>query len=159
MEQNLDVAAILKELEEYIQSASRVPLTGKIIIDGEQVLSCVERIFAALPEELKQARQVLEQSDKLLESVEGQGKRIIQDAREQAMHLLQETEIYKEASQRAESLINQAEKASVELRHESVLYSDDVLSQLEANLEKILHTIKKNREDLQNFKYYQKPSE
>ncbi len=148
---NMEMATILKELEETITSASRVPLTGKVMVDGDAILEFVDKIYAALPGELRQAQQVLEQSDKLLESVEGQGKRILQDARDQAALMLQETEIFKAATSRAEALMSQAETASAELRKQSILYSDDILSQLESNLDQLLVTVRKNRSDLKKF--------
>jgi len=148
---NMEMATILKELEETITNASRVPLTGKVMVDGDAMLEFVDRIYAALPGELRQAQQVLEQSDKLLESVEGQGKRILQDARDQAAMMLQETEIYKAAAERAQALMSQAEAASLELRRQSIIYSDDVLSQLETDLDQVLKMIRNNRGDLQKF--------
>jgi len=151
---NLGLATILKDLEETVTSASRVPLSGKVLVDGEAVLECVDKIYAALPEELKQAKKVLENSDKLLESVEGQSKRIISEARQQADLLTQETEIYQEAGRRAQAILEQSERAAIQLRHESILYCDDVLRQLEENIERILSGINKNREDLKKFKYY-----
>ena len=151
---NLGLATILKDLEETITSASRVPLSGKVLVDGEAVLECVDKIYAALPEELKQAKRVLENSDKLLESVEGQSKRIISEARQQADLLTQETEIYQEAGRRAQAILEQSEKAAIQLRHESIHYCDDVLRQLEENIEKILSGISKNRDDLKKFKSY-----
>lgn len=152
--ENLGLATILKELEEMVSNASRVPLSNKVLVDGEAVLDFVDKIYAALPEELKQAQKVLEHSDKLLETVEGQSKRIIAQAREQAEQMTQETEIYQAATERAEAMLSQAEAASIQLRHESILYCDDVLRQLEENIERMLNSIHKNREDLKGFKYY-----
>lgn len=152
--ETLGMATILKELEEMISGASRVPLSGKVMVDGDAILGYVDKIYAALPEELKQAQRVLEHSDKLLETVEGQSKRIIAEAREEAERMTTETEIYHAATERAEAMMTQAEKASAELRHESLLYCDDVLSQLEDNLEKMANSIRKNREDLRGFKYF-----
>lgn len=151
---NIGLATILKDLEETVTAASRVPLSNKVLVDGEAVLGCVDKIYAALPDELKQAKKVLENSDKLLESVEGQSKRIISEAREQAAQLTQETEIYQEATKRAQAIIEQSEQAAIQLRHESILYCDDVLRQLEENIQKMLASINKNREDLKKFKYY-----
>ena len=65
----VEIEDILRELEEHITGASRIPLTGKVLVDGDVVLEYVDKIYAVLPEELKQAKQVLEQSDKLLESM------------------------------------------------------------------------------------------
>ena len=110
------LATILKELETTITSASRVPLSGKVLVDGDAVLDVVDKIYAALPDELKQAQKVLEHSDKLLESVEGQSKRIINDARQQAEAMTAETEIYRAATERAEEVLKKAEDASIQLR-------------------------------------------
>lgn len=151
---NLGLATILKEMEELISTASRVPLSGKVLVDGDAALNFIDKIYAALPEELKQAQKVLEHSDKLLETVEGQSRRIISEAREQAMAMTQETEIYREATARAETVLRQAEEASIQLRHESIRYCDDVLRQLAENIERMLLTVQKNREDLKSFKYY-----
>lgn len=153
-QEQFGLATILKDLEEAVASASRMPLSSKVLVDGDTILTCVDRIYAALPEELKQAQKVLEHSDKLLESVEGQSKRIIMEAREQAEQLTQETEIYRAAAEQAQELLNKAESASIQLRHESILYCDDVLHQLEENIEKMLDSIRKNREDLRSFKYF-----
>ncbi len=153
-QEQFGLASILKDLEDAVSGASRMPLSSKVLVNGDVVLDCVDRIYAALPEELKQAQKVLEHSDKLLESVEGQSKRIIMEAREQAEHMTQETEIYREASARAQEMLDKAEAASIQLRHESILYCDDVLHQLEENIEKMLASIRKNREDLRSFKYF-----
>ena len=68
--------------------------------------------------------------------------------------MTEETEIYRAATERAETMLAQAECASIQLRHESILYCDDVLRQLEENIERMLNSIHKNREDLKSFKYY-----
>ena len=153
-QEQFGLASILKDLEDAVSGASRMPLSSKVLVNGDVVLDCVDRIYAALPEELKQAQKVLEHSDKLLESVEGQSKRIIMEAREQAEHMTQETEIYREASARAQEMLDRAEAASIQLRHESIRYCDDVLSQLEQNLQNTLNSVQQNRGDLKNFKYY-----
>ncbi|MEG1500364.1 MAG: ATPase [Clostridiales bacterium] len=143
---------ILGEMEESIAGASRIPLTGKVLIDGDLVLEYVDKIYAVLPEELKQARQVLDQSDKLLESMESQGKRILDDARRQSASLVQESEIVKEAQLQAEQLRLSAEKDANDFQQEAVNYADDLLQQLEMNLEKAIFTIRKSREDLKTYR-------
>lgn len=149
--ENLQMDGVLQELEEFVNNSSRVPLTGKILIDGDMILEYIERIKALLPEEMRQAREVLNQSDKLLANVESQGQRILAEAKEQASQLVSETEVYQLAVNRAEELQNNAEMAAQELRKESIVYSDDVLQQLEINLEKIIFSVKKNRDELKNF--------
>lgn len=148
----VEIENILRELEDIVSNSSRVPLTGKILVDGDAILECLDKIYVKLPEEIKQAKQVLDQSDKLLESVESQGKRIIEDARLQAANLILDSEIYKEAQMQAEQIRMQAEADAQSLRSEAVLYSEDVLQQLEVNLDKAVFAIRKSREDLKGYK-------
>ena len=152
--ENLGLATILKELEDAVINGSRVPLTNKVMVNEDAIINCVDRIYAALPDEIKHAQKVLEQSDKLLENVEGQSQRIIAEAKEQADMVTQESAVYQEAVARAEALVAQAEEASVQLRRDSIRYCDDVLGQLEVTLEKMLTNIRRNREDLQKFSFY-----
>lgn len=151
---NLGLATILKEMEEAISTASKVPLSSKIMLDADSMMDYVDKIYAALPEELKKAQRVLEHSDILLEKVEDRSKKIIYEAREQAQQLTAETEIYREATSRAREMMERTEKACIELRHESVMYCYDVLGQLEENIEACLNSVKQNRADLRNFKYF-----
>ena len=153
------LSTILKELEDAITSASKVPLTNKVMVSEDIIYDCVDRIYAALPEEVKQAQKVLERSDKLLESVEGQGQRIIDEAKEKAAMMTQESAIYQEAAKRAGDIITEAEDAALQLRRDSLYYCDDVLSQLEKTLEKMMVSINKNRADLKKFNYYEKNDE
>ena len=152
--ENLGLATILKDLEDAVINGSRVPLTNKVMVNEDAIIGCVDRIYAALPYEIKHAQRVLEQSDKLLENVEGQSQRIIAEAKEQADMMTQESVVYQEAVARADALVAQAEEASVQLRRDSIRYCDDVLGQLEATLEKMLSNIRRNREDLQKFSFY-----
>lgn len=152
--ETLGLATILKDLEDVISNATRLPLSSKVLVDGDAILEIVDKIYESLPDEVKKAQKVLEHSDKLLETVEGQSKRILNEAREQANQMTQDTEIYREAAERAQSMMTQAETASAQLRHESLMYCDDVLRQLGDNIEHVLNSIYQNREDLKSFKYY-----
>ena len=158
-ESSFGLATILRDLEEAVANASRIPLTNKVMVSEDAIIGCVDRIYAALPEELKQAKRVLEQSDKLLESVEGQSQRIIAEARDKALMMTQQSSVYREAAEQAEAMIAQAEEASAEIRRESLHYCDDVLAQLEVTLEKMMGSIRRNREDLHKFSFFGEPAE
>ena len=47
------LATILKELEETVSTASRVPLSSKVLVDGDAILDFVDKIYAALPERIE----------------------------------------------------------------------------------------------------------
>ncbi|MCL1975057.1 MAG: hypothetical protein FWG61_02700 [Firmicutes bacterium] len=148
----MELHNVLQEMEQHVTNASRIPLTGKVMVDGDMILEFIDKIHANLPDELKQAQQVLSQSDKLLESVETQGKRILAEARDQAAHLVTQEEVYREAMRKGQEIVHQAEDAAAELQRNALLWSDDILQQLEKNLEKLVISIRQNRDDLRNYR-------
>ena len=147
----MELHNVLRDMEQHVSNASRIPLTGKVMVDGDMILEFIDKIHATLPDELKQAQQVLSQSDKLLESVETQGKRILTEARDQAAKLVTQEEVYQEALRQGKDIVHKAENAAAELQRDALLWSDDILQQLEHNLEKLIMSIKQNREDLRNY--------
>ncbi|MDR2712243.1 MAG: hypothetical protein LBB91_03910 [Clostridiales bacterium] len=146
----MGIEVILRFIEQMLADAPRIPLTGKIMLDGDAFFEQIDKIYAILPEEIKQAQQVLDQSDKLLESVELQGKRIIEEARNQAASLLKEEPIYQEAQAVAAGIISQAEREAQELREGALNYASDVFHQVELNLEKAVLSVRHSREELKN---------
>ena len=60
-EQIAKVEALLQEVEDMVSNASRVPLTGKVLVDGDVVLQYVDKLHAALPDEVRQAQQIISQ--------------------------------------------------------------------------------------------------
>ncbi|MCL1905791.1 MAG: hypothetical protein FWG06_02145 [Clostridiales bacterium] len=148
----MELYSVLQEMEQHVSGASRIPLTGKVMVDGDMILEFIDKIHATLPDELKQAQEVLAQSDKLLESVETQGKRILAEARDQAAQMVTREEVYQEALRQGQEIVHQAEDAAAALQRDALLWSDDILQQLEHNLEKLIVSIKQNREDLRNYR-------
>ena len=154
---NADIGVLLQDLETYIEKCSRVPLTGKIMAEGDFILETIDKINAILPEEMKQAKQVLEQSDKILESIEAQGKKMLDDARAQAEKIVQETEIVQMAQQEAEKIISEAKdycesmvnKQSDQIIGDAEAYINSLLAHLEGNLDKVVEAVKTTRDSFE----------
>ena len=54
----MEVMKLLDEMEELVEDSGRIPLTGKVIIESEDLLDKVDRIRSILPEELRQAQWI-----------------------------------------------------------------------------------------------------
>jgi len=145
----VDVIKLLDEMENIIDSGSRVPLIGKVLIDADTLFEYMDKIRATLPDELRQAKFVNLEKEKVLQEAQRQADRIMEEANKQAQRLVAEDVLSKQAAQQAEDLLAQAQKTSAEIKQGSKNYANDILHQLENNLEKALYTIKKGREELQ----------
>ena len=62
----MNVDRLIKELEDIVNNASSVPLTNKVMVDGEEVISILNEIEKVLPDEIKQARWIQNERDRIL---------------------------------------------------------------------------------------------
>ncbi|MCR6546298.1 hypothetical protein [Dehalobacterium formicoaceticum] len=145
----MDVVKLLDEMENIIDSGSRIPLVGKVIIDAETLLECMDRIRTSLPEEIKQAKYVNLEKEKMMQEAQSRASRVLEEAESQAKKILSEDQIMRQVQTEAEELLQQARKTSAEIKQGAKVYANDVLHQLELNIEKALYTVKKGREELQ----------
>ncbi|HBC98116.1 MAG TPA: ATPase [Clostridium sp.] len=139
---------LVEQLEEVLDRGTKVPLTGKIMVDEEVVLEILDGIRSALPEEIRQANLILAERDRLLEKARNEGDKIVDRAHKQAEYLLQEDEIAVQSRAYAEDIVNKAQQYSREVKVGALKYSDDLLHDMEIKLEETFKAIKTSREEL-----------
>ena len=62
----MKVLDLLGEIEEIVDTSSGVPLTGKIMVDSNEILQLVNEIKDALPDEIQQAQWIKNERDRIL---------------------------------------------------------------------------------------------
>ena len=77
----MDVIELLSELEDVIDKGFEIPVVKKTMINKQQVMSLINDISLQLPDELRVAKSIAEDS-----------KRIISDAQKQADAKIKEVE-------------------------------------------------------------------
>ncbi len=115
----------------------RVPFSGRLLVDEDRILDIIDRMRVAVPEEVKQARRVLAEQDRLLS--EAQAK-VHQALEEQG--LLAAVEI-----ERAR-LLEQAERDATSIRAGADEYALQVLGELEQRLLKLTGSVQNGLEEL-----------
>ena len=63
----MKVLELLEEIEDIVDTASGFPLTGKIMVDAQELLEIVKDIRAELPEEIQQAQWIKNERDRILD--------------------------------------------------------------------------------------------
>ncbi len=138
----MDITYLLDRLETVLCSGSRIPLMGKAMVDEHECLEIVDQLRVAVPEEIKQAKRLLQEKDRLLEEAEEQAKRIVSHAQEQAVVLSAQHEIAKAAEARALRILETAEAEADERREGSDRYVAEALSDLEDRLSELLSVVR-----------------
>lgn len=144
------VLKLLDELEAMINQARRLPMTGKVILEAEDLLECLDRVRSALPEDLAAAEALNRERKEMLKKAEAQAQEIIERAKKQADTFVQEAEITRQAQAQAEQIVSRAQSVAQELKIGAHSYADDILAQLEQNLEKVIAAVRQGRKELKS---------
>ena len=131
----LNVMELLEYLEEILENAPKVPITGKAMIDTKEFEEVIEQIRNYLPDELKKAKWVMGEKDRIL----GDAQKQYQNAKKETMEMMRQNvenhEMVKEAKLRANEIIALAQRDAKAIRIGSREYSTEILSQLDKEIE------------------------
>ena len=57
----MEIFTLLENLEELLDTGTKVPFSGKVLVDRDELAEILENIRIKLPDELKQAKWVKEE--------------------------------------------------------------------------------------------------
>lgn len=144
----MEVLDILNDLEELVEESTKIPMTGKVLIDADELLDYVDRIRAVLPDEIKQAKWITREHQRIIADAEQEAKRLVVQTHEELTKQAGQSEIARQAQEYAEQLVGKAKTAAADIRTGASEYADDVLKSLETHLEKVALELRKGREEL-----------
>lgn len=121
-------AAGLDQLRSLVSQAKSVPMSASCVVNRAELLESIDRIRAALPDELGRAQGLLANSD-------AESERIIAAARAEASRMANDHEIVREARDIADGLRRETEQECAALRRETDLFIDSRM----ASFESVLH--------------------
>jgi len=144
----MNLVILLDRLDQMIESATEIPLTGKSLVDAEEALDLIDKIKNALPEEVKRAEWIASERERVMQESKAEAEQIVTEAEEYVSKLVSESEILRRAREEAERLLEQARQEARELEREAKEYADQVLSSLEQALQQTLQAVAEGREKL-----------
>jgi vacuolar-type H+-ATPase subunit H len=144
----MEILAILETLEDVIERGLSVPFSGRCLIDREEVLEIIKEIRLKLPDDMKQAKWIKEERQRILMEAQKEAGSIVKDAEGKISSLVDEHEITQKAYERANEIISGAQKNAKEIRLGTREYADSILDKVEEILKDTLDVIKMNREEL-----------
>lgn len=143
-----EVYTLLQAIEDMLEGGTNVPFTKKIMVDKEAVLDVVKEIRFKLPDELKQAKWVKEERQRILLDAQKEASDLIKEAENRIIEMIDEHEITKKAYEKKAEIIDDAQAYSKELVSATKDHADEILAELEGILKEKLETVKSNRKEL-----------
>lgn len=148
----MELFNVLNELEDLVENSPKIPLTRRVLIDEEKLLDYLDRMRAALPEEVRQAKWVMQEREKVLADSKKEALRIMEEAQKQLDRRAEESEIARQAKAIAEEVVQKAEVVAREIKQGARDYADDILGGLEEELNKLITQVRNGRAELKGLK-------
>ncbi len=145
----MDILELVDRLEDLLNESRAFPFTHNVIVDEDRMLDIIDQMRVTIPEEVRKARQVMSQRDRILAQAKEEARRTIQLAQQKKEEMLQRDPIVQEAQAAAREIINQAHADAEAIRQEADAYALEKLQQLEMELARMIGEVQNGIQALQ----------
>lgn len=146
----MEMFSVLETLEDVLANSMTLPLTGKSLVDKDEILELINEIRLNLPEDLKKAKSILDERDSIIKEAQRQAEEVLSDADHTIGMYIKEHEVTKEAYKQANDIVSNAQKNAREIRTGSREYAEGILIKVQDILKDTINVIDSNREELRN---------
>src|SRR5205823_11165042 len=144
----MDILYLVDRLENLIASSPRIPLTNQIRIKEIDILNIVDQMRTSIPDEIKQARRIIQEKERIFAQAQADASTLLARAREETERAMnregllrtaeaRSQELVREAEEKAQNLIRQAEEHSEQLKTDADTYIAETLRNLKDHLANI----------------------
>lgn len=142
----MEVLNSLEKMEDLLEKSWTI--FGTTMVNREELIAAINDIRLKLPEEIKQAKWVKEERQKILLEAQKEASSVIKEAETRIVSMIDENEITRKAYDQANETIINAQRTAREIKQGSLEYADEVLAKMEENLKDTYLMLHKNREEL-----------
>jgi F0F1-type ATP synthase membrane subunit b/b' len=139
----IDIIFLVERLESIIANGRRLPLTSNVVVDQAAALGLIDELRVAVPEEVRAAKRINSEGERIIEKAQEEAERIVAKAQEQAAFLIDERGLTQQAEADSRRIIGEAESDAEDVRRGADEYAVNVLVGLEGDVVKTLQSIKK----------------
>ncbi|WP_053943283.1 MULTISPECIES: hypothetical protein [Kallipyga] len=155
----MDILQLIEELEDVLSDATNIPFSKKVSIDPDEVFDIIKEIRETLPEEIRQAKWVNDEKDRILQEANDQAAAIEAKSKQQVdaidaqakarfEELVSQDRITQAATETGEHIVQKAEEQARQIRESTFAYIDEILANTQENLNAVIHELDRNRQEL-----------
>ncbi len=164
------IYGLMNELEEALDNKG-FPLLGFSVVKKDTVTNILDKLYAALPDEIKEARALLRRKDELQYEAQQRAEKVVADAQSEANRLLSESDLLRAVQREAEKIKEQVITDCEEIKRKAMdeaesvraqaldevsrikdganIYAEQVLTNLEQNLGQLQEIVKNGQVQLE----------
>ena len=114
----MEIFTLLDELEDILDRSRNLPFSAKTVVNKEEILDLLKEIRLKLPDELKQAKWVKEERQRILVEAQKEADDIVKEAENRIIAMIDEHEITKKAYDQKAKIIEKSREEIEKLTKE-----------------------------------------
>jgi len=138
----MDILYLVDRLENLIASSHKMPLVNQIMVKESDMLMIIDQMRTAIPDEIKQARRIIQEKERILAQAQADAGNLLNRAREEAQ--ADATHVLVQAREEAEQML--ANDNLLRLAQER---SEELMRLTEEHAQRIVHRAEEHTEQLQ----------
>jgi hypothetical protein len=139
----IDIIFLVTRLENLIASGKKLPLTSNVVLDQSAALGLIDELRVAIPEEIRAAKRINSEGERIIEKAQEEAETIVARAQEQAAFLIEERGLTQAAEDESQRILDRTNLEAQGIRQGADEYAASVLTRLEAEVDRTLHSIRK----------------
>ena len=144
-----EIDQLIDELESFAEKSPWY-IPNKIVIRDEDFFRITQRIRELLPAEIAEARSMLTKRDLILKNAQEEHRRILDSAERRLEDLTSEEQVVVVAQQEASVIIQAAQQEAEALKRDALVYTTELLEDMEQQFNQTIASIQKGREFLES---------
>ncbi len=133
----MDILHLVDRLEELFNESKPIPLTHSVVVDEDRMLEIIDQMRISIPDEVKNAQQIIAQRDRVLAQAQEEANRTVKLAKNKGDDIVARDAIVEAAQVRADQLLAQARAEAEVIRGDADDYIIESLTALEAELDRL----------------------
>ena len=139
----MSIDEILEEMDELLDKSTSVPFVShKKIVDGERMRELINDIRLNMPHELKEAKKIEFDCQRILNEAKLNAESIIRKAEERAAQIVSREAIVTEAKKKAVDMLTKAQAAAKNLQKNAAESVNKMLADTESHYARNLQSIR-----------------
>lgn len=139
------VLSLIEQMEEMVSQAKGVPFSANCMVNREELLLLIGMLQNNLPNEVKQAKWLLDRQNQVIEQAQSTANSIVAQAETRVAMMINEHEITELAQKTGQEIVDDACREADAILKNANDYIHSQLEQVEVNLQHVLHNIQKDR--------------
>lgn len=144
----MEIFTLLEALEDILERSKNLPFSDRVLVERSEMLDLIKEIRLKLPDELKQAKWIKEERERIISEANKDADDIVKEAEKRIISMIDEHEITKKAYEKKDEIVAEANEKYRIMDRETKAYADGILENVQNQVKSLQETLAHVEESL-----------